>query len=249
MKYSGIEVQQISADIGAERKDIRVLDRASEQELKKLPLNNYKIIHLAAHAIIDDQKPARSAIILSTKGDAGEDGFVQMREIYNLRLNADLVILSACQTGRGQYIRGEGIESLNRAFFYAGASAVLTSLWSINDQATAQLMARFYFHLRRGYSLMEALRTAKVEMNSLNHLPSAIKSWLDKIDFIAVIRSIFCIPQISCYRIEINSKTISYPICIIFIQRIIRTKYAISYGLPSWVTLSIPPLPSGSTPV
>jgi len=164
LEFSGIEVQQIAATIRADNKDIRILDQASEQELKKLPLRNYKIIHLAAHAIIDDQKPARSAIVLSINGDDREDGFVQMREIYNLRLNADLVSLSACQTGHGQYIRGEGIESLNRAFFYAGASAVLTSLWSINDQASAQLMARFYFHLQQGLSLMDALRAAKIEM-------------------------------------------------------------------------------------
>jgi len=87
-----------------------------------------------------------------------------MREIFNLRLHSDLVTLSACQTGLGQFIRGEGIEGLSRAFFYAGASSVLMSLWAINDQASCQLMERFYFHLRRSESIMNALRLAKLEM-------------------------------------------------------------------------------------
>ena len=164
LNYSGAEVQKISAFIDEGRKDIRIRDRASEQELKKLPLQDYKIIHFAAHGVIDDQKPARSAIVLSANGDDREDGFVQVREIYNLRLNADLVTLSACQTGLGQYVQGEGIEGLNRAFFYAGASSVLTSLWSINDQASAQLMERFYYHLKSRSNLMDALREAKIEM-------------------------------------------------------------------------------------
>jgi CHAT domain-containing protein len=164
LTYSGTEVRKISAFIDEDKKDIRVRDRASEQELKKLPLQKYKIIHFAAHGVIDDQNPARSAIVLSTANDDREDGFVQMREIYNLHLNADLVSLSACQTGQGQYVQGEGIEGLNRAFFFAGASAVMTSLWSINDQASAQLMERFYFHLKNHSNLMDALRAAKIEL-------------------------------------------------------------------------------------
>jgi CHAT domain-containing protein len=164
LDFSGAEVRRISAFIDEDRKDIRVRNRASEQELKRLPLQDYKIIHFAAHGVIDDRKPARSAIVLSTSGDEREDGFVQVREIYNLSLNADLVSLSACQTGLGQYVQGEGIEGLNRAFFYAGASSVMTSLWSINDQASAQLMERFYFHLRNRSNIMDALQTAKIEM-------------------------------------------------------------------------------------
>ena len=89
-----------------------------------------------------------------------------MREVYNLKLNANLVVLSACQTGLGQFIKGEGIEGINRAFFYAGASSVLMSLWSVNDQASAQLMERFYYHLHTGKSIIKALQAAKLEMIS-----------------------------------------------------------------------------------
>jgi len=87
-----------------------------------------------------------------------------MREIFNLKLNSDLVSLSACETGLGQFIRGEGIEGLNRAFFYAGASSVLMSLWAVHDQATSQFMERYYFHLRSSNSIMDSLHRTKLEM-------------------------------------------------------------------------------------
>ena len=164
LAYSGIEVNKIAALFPKNREEILRRDEASESGLKKLSLSDFKIIHFAAHALIDDQKPARSAIVLSLDPSSQDDGFLQTRDIYNLRLNADLISLSACQTGKGQFIRGEGIESLSRAFFYAGASSVLMSLWSVNDQATYQLMERFYAHLRSSKSLMDALKIAKIEM-------------------------------------------------------------------------------------
>jgi len=164
LNYSGVEVRKIAALFKANRKDIFLRGEATEQDLKRLPLNQYKIVHFAAHGLIDDEKPARSAIVLSLDQQSQEDGFVQIREIFNLRLSAALVSLSACQTGKGAYIRGEGIEGLSRAFFYAGASSVLMSLWSINDQASSQLMERFYRHLRSSASLMDALQKAKLEM-------------------------------------------------------------------------------------
>ena len=122
------------------------------------------MIHFASHAFIDDKKPARSAILLSLDQDPSEDGLLQTREIYNLKIGADLVSLSACQTGLGQFIRGEGLEGLNRAFFYAGASSVLISLWSVNDQATSQLMFDFYKSLRSAKTPIRALRDAKLSM-------------------------------------------------------------------------------------
>ncbi len=87
-----------------------------------------------------------------------------MREVFNLKLNADLITLSSCQTGLGQFIKGEGIEGLSRAFFYAGASSTLISLWAVHDQATSQFMERYYFHLRSSNSIMDALHKTKLEM-------------------------------------------------------------------------------------
>ncbi|MFW6160383.1 MAG: CHAT domain-containing protein [Acidobacteriota bacterium] len=163
LRYSNTEIERIKSLFGKKARTFVRLE-ASENNIKKHNLRNYKILHFATHSLIDDKVPERSAIILSLDGDPADDGFLQMREIYNLQLNADLVTLSSCQTGLGELIRGEGIEGLNRAFFFAGTSSVLMSLWAVNDQATFQLMERFYYHLRSGGSISSALRQAKLEM-------------------------------------------------------------------------------------
>jgi len=166
LKYSGTEIDRISSLFKQQKADVFIREKATEERLKKIELDKYKIIHFATHSLIDENKPARSSIVLSLNNDTAEDGFVQMREIYNLDLNADLVTLSACQTGLGGYIRGEGIEGLNRAFFFAGSSSVLMSLWAVNDQATYQLMERFYTHLRSSKQISSSLQKAKLEMIS-----------------------------------------------------------------------------------
>ncbi len=124
----------------------------------------YKILHFATHCIIDDIKPARSHIVFSVGNASAEDEILQMREIFNLELNSDLVILSACQTGLGQLIQGEGIVGLSRAFFHAGASSAIISLWAVHDQATSQFMERYYYYLRSSNSIMDALQNTKLEM-------------------------------------------------------------------------------------
>jgi CHAT domain-containing protein/Tfp pilus assembly protein PilF len=164
LRFSGQEIEKISALFKPARRDTLLREQASEENFKRQNLADYRIIHFATHAFIDDQKPARSAIVLSLDQDPKEDGFLQMREVFNLKLRADLVVLSACQTGLGQLIRGEGIEGLSRAFFYAGASSVLLSLWAVNDQASAQFLERFYVHLRSAKPVMDSLRRAKLEM-------------------------------------------------------------------------------------
>jgi CHAT domain-containing protein len=172
LKYSSYEIQKIKSLFKRTKSRIFQQETATEEQLKKQNLEDYKIIHFATHSLIDDKKPARSSIILSLDKDPQEDGFLQMREVYDLKLNSDLIVLSACQTGLGQFIRGEGIEGLNRAFFFAGASSVLMSLWSVNDQASAQLMERFYHHLRSSESISNALRKTKLEMihsDTLSH--------------------------------------------------------------------------------
>ena len=164
LKFSGTEVQRIAALFRPRRADVYVKGQASEKTLQTVPLDDYKIIHFAAHGLIDDQRPARSSIVLSLDPAAPEDGFVQVREIYNLKMRASLVGLSACQTGLGRFVRGEGIEGLNRAFFYAGASSVLMTLWSVNDEAGSQLVERFYRRLRAADPIMDALRAAKLDL-------------------------------------------------------------------------------------
>ena len=164
LKFSGQEIDKISRLFKPGRRDTLLQNQATEENLKRENLSDYRIIHFATHTFIDEKKPARSAIVLSLDQDPKEDGFLQMREVFNLKLRADLVVLSACETGLGQLIRGEGIEGMSRAFFYAGASSVLLSLWAVNDQATSQLLERFYLHLRSAKSIMDSLRQAKLEM-------------------------------------------------------------------------------------
>ena len=131
---------------------------------KSEKLSLYKYLHFAAHGNVDEAHPARSGIVLSPLTDPKEDGTLQMNEIMQLKLNADLVTLSACRTGLGKLLHGEGMIGLTRAFIYAGANSVVVSLWNVNDVATASLMKSFYQNLQSGMPKAEALRQAKLEL-------------------------------------------------------------------------------------
>jgi CHAT domain-containing protein len=135
---------------------------ASEAALKALTLSDFKIIHIAAHGIADDAEPDRAALLLAPGNDS-EDGLWQSREIRQTRLNADLVVLSACQTGTGRQEGQEGIMSLARDFLIAGAKSVVASLWQVDDRSTATLMSFFYEHLAAGLEVREALRQAQLD--------------------------------------------------------------------------------------
>jgi CHAT domain-containing protein/tetratricopeptide (TPR) repeat protein len=137
---------------------------AREEIVKAEKLDQYALLHFAAHALIDDRFPGRSGIVLSLSNDSNEDGVLQMREIMRLKVNARLVTLSACSTGLGKLYDGEGIVGLTRAFLYAGADSVIVSLWNVNDYGTADLMKGFYKNLAHGMTKDEALRKAKVAM-------------------------------------------------------------------------------------
>jgi CHAT domain-containing protein len=121
------------------------------------------VIHLAAHGLLPEDRPNHSGLSLSFDGDPAEDGLLQVFEIFRLRLQADLVVLSACDSGRGKHLRGEGVLGLTRAFLYAGASSLVVSLWQAADSPTADLMLSFHRKLRGGRSKADALRSAKLE--------------------------------------------------------------------------------------
>jgi CHAT domain-containing protein/Tfp pilus assembly protein PilF len=130
-------------------------------------LSEYRYIHFATHGYIDSEKPGLSAIVLSLVDERGQtrDGFLRAQEIYNLQLPAELVVLSACQTGLGREIRGEGLVGLTRGFMYAGAPRVIVSLWSVSDRGTADLMGRLYAGMiKNGQRPAAALRSAQLEM-------------------------------------------------------------------------------------
>jgi CHAT domain-containing protein/tetratricopeptide (TPR) repeat protein len=130
-------------------------------------LSRYRYVHFATHGLLDSERPGLSALALSLVDEQGkpQDGFLLAHEIYNLNLPAELVTLSACQTGLGKEIKGEGLVGLTRGFMYAGAARVVVSLWNVNDKATSELMAKFYQRtFKEGERPAAALRSAQVEM-------------------------------------------------------------------------------------
>lgn len=164
LPYTRIEVNEIAALFPAAERRVFLGIDAHEQNVKAIPLDQYRYLHFAAHGIIDEDHPARSGIMLSVGARTNEDGMLQMNEVMRLKLNADLVTLSACRTGLGKLLNGEGMIGLTRSFLYAGAESVAVSLWSVNDIATASLMKSFYKYLQQGRTRDEALRQAKLDL-------------------------------------------------------------------------------------
>ena len=139
-------------------------EQATEGRLKQLQLADFSLVHLATHGWIDPASPSRSGLVLASDPRSPEDGILQPREILKLSLDAELVTLSACQTGLGELVTGEGMVSLARSFFYAGTDSVVASLWSVNDRASADFMELFYSALADGASKADALRQAKIQL-------------------------------------------------------------------------------------
>src|SRR6266498_462426 len=140
------EAKAISALV-PERERMQALDfKASRTTAQKPELGEYRIVHFATHGLLNNSHPELSGIVLSLVDEAGkpQDGFLRLQDIYNLKLSAELVVLSACQTGLGKEIKGEGLVGLARGFMYAGAPRILASLWKVDDQATSEFMERFY---------------------------------------------------------------------------------------------------------
>lgn len=130
-------------------------------------LRRYDVVHFAAHGLFDEKHPQLSGVVFSLYDEHGQPkkGFLSLSDVYNMSLSADLVVLSSCQTGLGQNVKGEGLIGLTRGFMHAGARRVLASLWQVNDEATAELMKRFYRHmLRERMPAPSALRLAKIEV-------------------------------------------------------------------------------------
>ena len=160
LPFARDEVEIISALLDGEKE---LGADASEARLKT-KARSYKILHLATHAVIDEENPIYSRLIFSNEDSLpDEDGELHSFEIYGMQLNCALVTLSACNTGTGQYLDGEGVFSLGRGFLAAGAKGVLTSLWEVSDRSTSQIMASFYTHIKNGQGSPQALRKAKLE--------------------------------------------------------------------------------------
>jgi CHAT domain-containing protein len=152
----------------AKDKSFEAIDFASNRRAAlDADLSRYRILHFATHGLLNSQHPELSGIVLSLVDEQGRpiDGFLRLHEIYNLKLNSDLVVLSACRTALGKEIKGEGLIGLTRGFMYAGSPSVIASLWSVDDEATAELMKRFYRAMfKDGRRPAAALRAAQVSM-------------------------------------------------------------------------------------
>jgi CHAT domain-containing protein len=125
-------------------------------------------LYFAVHGLISERQPQYSGLVLTLDDDPKEDGLLQVYEIFNLKLNADLVVLSACKTGLGKEVKGEGLIGLTRAFMYAGARSLVVSLWQVADPSTAELMVKFYGQLDGTSDKAEALRQAKLKVIQAN---------------------------------------------------------------------------------
>jgi len=167
LKYSRDEALAIGGLAPADQALVAVDFRASRATATSPDMSRYRIVHFATHGLLNTQHPELSGLVLSLVDERGaaQDGFLRLHEVYSLKLNADLVVLSGCETALGKEIRGEGLIGLTRGFMYAGAGRIVASLWNVDDQATTNLMKLFYERmLKDGLRPAAALRAAQIAM-------------------------------------------------------------------------------------
>lgn len=143
-------------------------NEATENQFKQVA-SEYQILHLAMHAFVDNTNPMNSKLVFTQNQDSVEDGMLHAYELFNMDLNAELAVLSACNTGIGKIQKGEGVMSLGRAFSYAGCQSVVMSHWSVDDKTTSLLMNSFYKYLADGATKNEAMRQAKLDFIQNTH--------------------------------------------------------------------------------
>ncbi len=140
---------------------------ATEETIKSLSqqgkLKKYQYIHFSTHGFLSVEYPNLSSVVLTQDYDKKEDGYLRMGEIVGLQLNAKLVVLSACETGLGKEVKGEGLVGLTRAFMFAGTKNIIVSLWSVADDSTSAFMIDFYKYLKKGHSIKRSLRKVKLD--------------------------------------------------------------------------------------
>ena len=167
LRFSRKEAEEI-ARLAGDSRNLKALDFAASRAVATdAKLSDYRIVHFATHGLINNQNPDLSGVVLSLVDEQGrpQNGFLRLYDVYNLKLNSDLVVLSACQTALGKEIKGEGLIGLTRGFMYAGAPRVVASLWRIDDRASADVMTRFYSAmLKDGQRPAAALRAAQTAM-------------------------------------------------------------------------------------
>jgi CHAT domain-containing protein len=169
LPFSGIEAREIEK-LAPDRTVLALGADASRQKFLRGDFNSYRVLHFATHGFLNQNNPELSGLVLSLYDEKrnAQNGFLRVIDLYSLRLGADLVVLSACQTGLGKEVDGEGIVGLTRGFMYAGASSVVSSLWKVEDAATAEFMKYFYrAMLKENQTPSAALRTAQNELRAI----------------------------------------------------------------------------------
>jgi CHAT domain-containing protein len=148
---------------------------ASKQNFKQF-VHDYAFVHIASHGYTDEEHPNLSGILFSQPNDtlAEEDAILNTGETYGLNLDAELVVLSSCESGLGRFVKGEGLMAMTRGFFYSGARNIVFSLWKVPDKHTSDLMTAFYGFLLSGIDMPSAMRKAKLKMiaDPLSAFPS-----------------------------------------------------------------------------
>ena len=177
LPFSCVEVEQISKKFESKKLTARVFlrEQASEQNFRES--ENATIVHIATHGVSNKYEPEQSGLFFSqdqsvvSKSDFNSDGFLHMNELYALSFNTDLTVLSACKSGAGQIVEGEGFFGLPRGFILAGANNLIVSLWKLHDEKTASLIKQFYDYLLKGNNYAQSLRLAKIDMINDGYLP------------------------------------------------------------------------------
>jgi CHAT domain-containing protein len=165
LPWTGREARAIAALVPDDHLFVAEGFGASRSAVFHTDLSQYRYLHFATHGVVDSRHPALSSLALSQFDERGmaQEGFLRLHDIYGLKLNADLVVLSACETALGSDVRGEGLLGLSQGFMYAGARALVASLWQVPDRATQELMKNFYrFMLHEQLDPAEALRRAQL---------------------------------------------------------------------------------------
>jgi len=167
LRFSRSEAQAIARLAGNSDAFVALDFDANREAAMKPEIGDYRVVHFATHSLLNNDRPELSGIVLSLVDSAGrpQNGFLRLYDIYNLRLNADLVVLSACRTALGEEVKGEGLIGLTRGFLYAGSPRVVATLWEIDDRTTAEAMKRFYQRmLADGEPPAEALRNMQLAL-------------------------------------------------------------------------------------